>query len=116
MRFWLNFLIIVSLGFNVMLVGGLLNFYVIAENDGAMPVKAFGEFYDPFGRERNFIQFAHDDDVNYAFLSDKHVFKNIYYSKGDVLIVVGGFLTIMFLIINLIMFFKYYYKLKHKGL
>ena len=75
--------------FNIMLVGGLLNYYAIAENQGKMPI------YSNYNYEsETHFTFQDKSEVKMFYLVDIFKLSFLYFSIGDIIIVLAGGLGI----------------------
>jgi hypothetical protein len=75
---------LIILCFIIISFGALLNVLVIGFNNGKMPVKTEYNF-----TSETHFSFNKDSQVIWADLSDKHKIKNIYFSIGDFLMLLG---------------------------
>jgi hypothetical protein len=79
-----NYWFLISVGLSIMMFGITFNFLAVTGNGGRMPV--FGGYLD---EERHF-SFHADDNVKHYFLTDILHISDLYFSVGDVLILIGA--------------------------
>ena len=98
-------LIIFSIMFNMVLLGGIFNLTATSENSGRMPIYSIETFSD-----NTYFSFNNFSEIRFPYLSDIFHIKNIYFSIGDILIFSSLILTIIFEIFyikkNLVNYYK----------
>lgn len=89
---WL-FLFIFSGLLNVALIGGICNLMVVATNQGKMPVYEPTSNSSITGSERHFY-FNKSTDVNFYYLSDIFNIGTLYFSIGDLTLLISFLSTL----------------------
>ena len=80
--------------YTIILIGAMMNFIAMINNQGMMPVKS--DFY--LSDETHF-SYVFDFEVQYSLLTDRYRLdlnssNYFYYSLGDILLVLGGLLFV----------------------
>lgn len=77
----------------ILMAGAVMNFVVIASNDGKMPVS---NFIDSEETKDTHFAFDDSDEIEHSFLADIHQVGRLHYSKGDILVMIGLFGVLFF--------------------
>lgn len=91
--FELRYMTLMNFFIMVALIGAMLNTFTLTVNDGRMPVKS-----DSYFSEDMHFSYQDKDDVNYHYLTDVIPLFSARFSAGDVLLIIGVFGNISFLV------------------
>lgn len=107
-----EFVLLLSLGFLFMvMIGTVMQYLVVTNNGGKMPVKV-DEYYIPSFESDEHFSFENDSEVEYPYLTDRIKINHLYKSKkyhispGDFLVIGFGIALCISIIIYLIMLWR----------
>ena len=92
----------------ILIVGIVLNEFVMEENGNKMPVYSVYKYENNDNFKNEYFSYQDEKEVNYSFFTDRIKTKNKIISVGDIMFDIGIYLFLVFAVILCVYVFRLY--------